>query len=514
MLNYVIVWAPELQMLFGLLTLLWYGTHYSSIIFEEKSSKRKLLPLSSNMNNENLNVVNKHSALTGPLLLSEHCIYWGGIWALLSAIVAYEAPFQTLQFSGVFLRDSWSSSLSFFLFSFGACCLWVSAKWSIWAKNVHMEYGILIALSLFGQHFLLMSTDLMSLYVCLELQSFCFVILCSINYYSLYSIEAGMKYFLLSAFSSGLMLFGISLIYWTTGITNLQNLSELLQCSSCSHSVIFLLGVWLVSTTLLWKLAAAPLHMWAADVYGGAPSSVSLGLSTLPKLAILGFWIHQWHPIWVNTFGNLMLWFSGFSMIVGAIGAMSQVQIKRLLAFSSIGHMGILLMPLCYSQGSISVLLVHLFLYFCTSLLTWGSLMRPFYRGSSNEPSTPQYLWDFSLLWKTQPVSAWVWAIAMMSLAGLPPIAGFLGKLGIFWWSLNVGQYLLLFTALASTLISAVYYLRLLRIMYMDTPQEWSTFNSMNSLSAYLLAIPSIFLCISLWYSSPLLLATHIISLY
>jgi NADH-quinone oxidoreductase subunit N len=583
-----LLWAPEIQMLFGLLGLLWYGTHYSSIIVSEKSLE--IIKNSTEYNFNNIkddnsytysydnkirtltslaslplhqvgvesveNIISSNTTLfvnksksskieeseiqkfinqifhkkpffnsniisySGPFSLVQHLLYWCAIWCFLSAIQVWSVPLNVIQFSGVFIRDYWTQSISLALMIFALVYLLVSAQWTIQAKNIHLEYSLLVLLALFGQHLLCMSTDLMSLYVSLELQSFCFVILCSLNYQSLYSIEAGMKYFLLSAFSSGLFLLGISLIYWTTGLTNCANLDELLQTTDLKENIVFLIGVWLVSLTLLWKLAAAPLHLWAADVYQGAWSSVTLLLSTLPKLAILSFWLYQWHPIWSKTFGNIMIWFSGLSMLVGAVGAMGQVHLKRLMAFSSIGHMGILLMPLCTTEGSSSALLSHLFIYFCTSLITWGLIMWPFLRragifpaNSNSSTSTPQYLWDFSLLWKTKPIGAWAWAIAMMSLAGLPPVAGFLGKLGIFWWSLNAHQYPLLAVALLSTLISTVYYLRLIRIMYLDKPSQWSHFHKLSDIPAYLISISLILLLILLWYSSPLVLATHLISL-
>ena len=565
-----LLWAPEIQMLFGLLGLLWYGTHYSSVIFSERSLKLSVYELNNSTLSSNNFVTLPHSSnskvkttasFSGPSNLVQHLLYWSSTWCFLSAAQVWLVPLNGVQFSGVFIRDYWTQSISLALMIFALLYLLISAQWLIQAKSIHLEYSLLVLLAVFGQHLLCMSTDLMSLYISLELQSFCFVILCSLNYQSLYSIEAGMKYFLLSAFSSGLFLLGISFIYWTTGLTNCTNINEFLQTTDLKENIIFLVGVWLVSLTLLWKLAAAPLHLWAADVYQGAWSSVTLLLSTLPKLAILSFWLHQWHPIWSNTFGEIMIWFSGLSMLIGAIGAMGQVHIKRLMAFSSIGHMGILLMPLCTIEGSSSALLSHLFIYFCTSLITWGLIMWPFVRQSaliipnsnhltlsstqssfdksilkqkqttkslSNRPfklrlstpnvatqqiSTPQYLWDFSLLWKTNQMGAWSWTIAMMSLAGLPPVAGFLGKLGVFWWSLNSYQYSLLAVALLSTLISTVYYLRLIRIMYIDKPNQWSHFHQLSDIPAYLISVSLIFLLSMLWYSSPLILVTHLTSL-
>jgi NADH-quinone oxidoreductase subunit N len=210
-----------------------------------------------------------------------------------------------------------------------------------------------------------------------------------------------------------------------------------------------------------------------------------------------------------------MTFFSALSMLVGAIAAMGQVHMKRLLAYSSINHIGILLMALCSQGGSSSALLTHLFIYLLTSLAVWGLILWPFKRPGNQNTVLTQYIWDFQILWKTQPLAAITWVIVMMSLAGLPPIAGFLGKLSVFWWTLNNHQYALLAIALLTTLLSSVYYLRVVRIMYMEAKplKNWSSFTAMHTINAYLITISLLGLLALLWYSSPLILYTHLICL-
>ena len=174
----------------------------------------------------------------------------------------------------------------------------------------------------------------------MELQSFSLVVLSGLNSKSAYSLEAAMKYFLLSAFRSCLLLLGIGFIYWQTGETNLPSIENLRKRTRLEPSLLLALGIWLVTIGLLWKLAAAPLHFWVPDVYIGAWSSVSLWITVLPKIAVLGFWTHHWHTIWCLNFGNALAFFRGLSMIVGSIAPLAQTNLKRLLAYSSIGHIG------------------------------------------------------------------------------------------------------------------------------------------------------------------------------
>jgi len=457
----------------------------------------------------------------GPRDMIGHMTQWCSLWLILTIIVLFMHPWKnSLLFSSLFIRSEFSISLSIFLLAYALICIQLSSQWLSTARAArHVEYFIFILICIFGQHMLLQSVDLMSIYISLELQSFCLAILCSLNYKSQFSVEAGIKYFLLSAFSSGIMLLGMSLIYWSTGLTNCISIRELLFASYVSFftymDLILMLGVWLVSLAFLWKLSAAPLHMWAADVYQGAWSSVTLILSTLPKVAVFGCWISVWHSIWQAIWPETMVFFSALSMLVGAIAAMGQVHMKRLLAYSSINHIGILLMALCSQGGSSSALLTHLFIYLWTSLAVWGLILWPFKRPGHSNVALTQYIWDFQILWKTQPLAAITWVIVMMSLAGLPPIAGFLGKLSVFWWTLNAHQYALLAIALLTTLLSSVYYLRVVRIMYIEAKpiKNWSSFTAMHTFNAYLITISILGLLVLLWYSSPLILYTHLVCL-
>ena len=506
-----VFWAPELQAVLAVLLILIYFIYFESQIYSTQ-----LTLIDSRNADSRSGIKNSDQGLSGPRLLGSHHLTWCIVWCLIVAFTFFSKPFDILYASGLFISNELNQFLDACLFVYSALCLLLSLNWLKHASITCIEYGIFITLILLGQHFILMSTDLMSFYLSLEIQSFSFVILCSLNTKSLYSIEAGMKYFLLSAFSSCFLLLGISFIYATAGVTQCNNLTELLtQSNDLQENLLFSIGVWLVSLTLLWKLAAAPFHLWAADVYAGVWSSVTLLISTIPKWVIFGFWIQQWHGLWIQTYPSLLIGFSGLCLILGALGALGQVNLKRLLAYSSVANIGFLLMPLCGNLNgtpqSYDALWTHMIIYFITSLAIWGLLMCPFYR--STRVSTPQFVWDFGVVFQTQPMLASALVIAMISLAGLPPIAGFLGKWMIFWGSVNSEQYVLLALALLSTLISSIYYLRILRIAYVEKPSNWSYFGEFSSWSAYILCLSIGFLCVTLWYSSPLVLMTQYMSL-
>nr|AWV56983.1 NADH dehydrogenase subunit 2 [Pediastrum duplex] len=528
---------------------------------------------------------NLNMRLAGPLHISSHLNSWAITVCLLMALLVWYTPLQSLQAGGLFLRDLFVTEVLTFVWIFSIFCLLTSHSWQKSSGIIHLEYTYLVLFFLLGVHLLIMSADLISLYGSLELQSFSVVVLCSLNYGSAYLIEAAMKYFLLSAFSSSLLLLGIGLIYWQTGLTCLSTLQELLSYTTNSRNTIadFLtdttsanygvtvagpldtntaeqllvyagstaenftavlelataaqqldevlmlqhqdisiwLGLWLIGLALLWKLALAPLHMWAADVYMGAWSSVTLLVSTLPKIAVLCFWAHYFGPLWSAAFGSAILFFSGMSLIIGGILPLAQSMFKRLLLFSSVGHMGLLLMPFALTSASyaFSALWAHLFFYVLTSLVVWALIQWPFNRPSTLGYSTfyrlsgPQYIWDLVSLNRTSPAALLAWAVLMLSLAGLPPAAGFLGKLFLFWASLSSDQYLLVLLALISTLLSSVYYLRVLVVSFVYNKGYWGSYAPYYSISAYIVVVGCTILVLSLWYLAPLVILSHLLAL-
>ena len=531
----IIVWSPEAFFLISLLRLIWYGSGpLDNPVTEKVYSPAQLAgsvlaPKGRTRMNSPVN--ENEQPISGPLHIQSHLNMWAMTICFLMVCLLWNCSLISLMPGRVFSRDFGSIYIQSFLWGQAGIFLLLQNPWQKWAGLVHLEYVYLTLLFLLGVHLLCYTVDLMGLYVCLELQSFSIVVLCRMNYTTPYAIEAGMKYFLLRAFSSRLLLLGISLLYSQIAHTELSSVQELLTVLVSSSTegnyteLLTMLGLWFVGLGLLWKLAQAPLHMWAADVYMGAWSSVTLMISTLPKVQVLFFWARCFHSVWSIGFGSTLLqFFRSRSFIIGMFAPLAQFTLKRLLAFSSVGNMGLLLMPFCTNRIFFTQRLwVHLFLYIVSSMVVWRLIMWPFYRTQSNTQnvqtntsvyvSGPQYVWDLTNLNQISRAQAQAWAVAMLSFQGLPPVQGFLGKLGLFWYSLSNNMYALVSVALISTLVSRVYYLRILKVSYVDRPNSWGSYGTFRPSQAYLVQIGVRLLIVIMWHVQPLALCSHLLQL-
>jgi proton-translocating NADH-quinone oxidoreductase chain N len=386
------------------------------------------------------------------------------------------------------------------------------------------EYMILVLLSTCSMLFLIASADFISMYLALEMQSLCFYVMASWKRTSEFSTEAGLKYFLLGAFSSGILLFGCSMIYGFTGITNFFELAKLFTCGAdevlsgtsalraCDLGMIFIL------VGLLFKLTAVPFHMWAPDVYEGAPTSVTLFFSIAPKVSILGVFLR----IFVDSFFDFMLpwqkiliFCSLASMIVGALAAMSQNKIKRLLAFSSIGHVGYLLIGFCCGTvEGLQALFIYLVIYLIMTLNLFSLVLTPVRRDFMHSVERAKYITDFAMLGKTNPILALTLTITMFSIAGIPPLAGFYSKAFLFFAAMSSTMYILAFVGVITSVISCFYYIRLIKIMYFETPKKSCSFSRVTQENSITLGITFFFLIFFMAYPSPLYLFSHKIALF
>ena len=590
----LILFRPEFFLIFSFFVLLWYGTGnfvtpVAEILtvtnqqaFYKKENRRNgekrvgLRPLTPIISNRLLRSNSTLDACRGPAHPASGQTLWAVVWCFLSFLLCVSSPMHTVFQGGSFQKDAYSQNVCRLLFLSGVFVLRVSYGWQKIRRICHTEYVYQALLALIGQYQQIMATDQMSVYLCMELQSFSLVVLCGLNSKSAYSLEAAMKYFLLSAFRSCLILLGIGFVYWQTGETSLPHIEKIVERKIRAPSLVTALGIWLISTGLLWKQAAAPLHFWVPDVYMGAWSSVSLWITVQPKIAVLGFWTHHWHAIWSMSFGSAQILFRAFSMIVGRIAPLAQTNIKRLLAYSSVGHMGLLLMPLCGNQSgirpnrtirnsgiaqsaleifmgtpadSIGVLWAYIIIYVIINVGVWGMQFWPIYRpvslfrrsttdstrrgqstvfvsaqNSSPQSSplasklasgraAPQFLWDLKGQNKTSARAAFRWAVFMTSLAGLPPVYSFLGKASIIWHRVTNGLFILVTVALRYTMIGSVYYLKVMKIAYVDNRTRPVSYGKVSPLTAYIIAISVFFILIGLWTGSSLFQATHMVAL-
>ena len=301
----------------------------------------------------------------------------------------------------------------------------------------------------------------------LELQSLCLYILASFKREDERSTEAGLKYFVLSALASGLLLYGCSLIYGFTGSTNFDVISENLDKSNTG--AIF--GIVFIIVALAFKVSAVPFHMWTPDVYEGAPTSVTSFFAIIPKIAALSVFIRFMYVPFVNVIAQwqtIIVFLSIASMILGAVAAIGQNNIKRLMAYSSIGHMGYALAGLAAgtNQG-IQSTIIYLTIYLIMNLGAFGCIFM-----MRRENIFYENISDLSGLSKNHPLLALSFLIILFSLAGVPPLAGFFAKFYIFMAVIESKMYALAIIGLVTTVISAFYYLRIIKIIYFDKPKK------------------------------------------
>jgi len=330
-------------------------------------------------------------------------------------------------------------------------------------KINYFEYPLILLFSVLGMFFMISSNDLMSFYLGLELQSLALYILASIDRDNLKSNESGIKYFVLSALSSGLLLYGCSLLYGFTGSTNFEeiNLEMDLKNTGAIFAMVFIL------VGLAFKVSAVPFHMWTPDVYEGSPSSVTSFFAVVPKvagLAILIRFIHIPFEQLIDQWKNIIVFMSLASMILGAVAAIGQTNIKRLIAYSSIGHIGYALAGI--STGTVtgySSSITYISIYVIMNLGVFGCIFLMKKDGKYCED-----IKDLAGISKQNPLLAISFLIIMFSLAGIPPLAGFFAKFYVFMSVIENGMYTLAIVGLLSTVISAFYYLRIIKIIYFD----------------------------------------------
>ena len=342
-----------------------------------------------------------------------------------------------------------------------------SSKYLKIVKMLQMEYSILILCSILGMLVIISANDLIVFYIGLELQSLALYVLASFNRDEIKSSEAGLKYFVLSALSSGLLLYGCSLIYGFSGSTNFEIISN----SFNQFEYGLTLGIVFILVGLAFKISAVPFHMWAPDVYEGSPTSVTLFFATIPKIAALTIFIKFLYIPFINMIDQwqmIILFLSIASMLFGAIAAIGQKNLKRLIAYSSIGHMGYALAGLVVGTNEgIESSIIYISIYMVMNLALFSCL---FMLKRNNKYY--ENIDDLSGLSQNHPLLSIALLIILFSLAGIPPLAGFFAKFYIFKAVIEQSMFFLAIVGLLSTVIAAFYYLRIIKLMYFDEPKE------------------------------------------
>ncbi len=369
-------------------------------------------------------------------------------------------------FDYMFIDDAFARFVKVILLCGSALSIILS--WTYLKKEnlSHPEYPILILFATLGMLLMVSANDLLALYVGLELQSLSLYVLAAYNRDNAKSSESGLKYFVLGALSSGLLLYGISLIYGYTGVTKFTSLSKLfIDMHQPPIGVLF--GLVFICAGLAFKVSAVPFHMWTPDVYEGAPTPVTAFFAAAPKVAALavlarllivpfGSLAHQW--------GQIIVFISVASMLLGSFAGLVQSSIKRLMAYSSIANVGYALVGIIVGgTAGMQALLIYVAIYFINTLGVFAVILSLRRKGKSLDRIV-----DFSGLAKTNPLLALTMVIFMFSLAGVPPLAGFFGKYFIFLAAVKAGMMPLAIIGVLTSVVSAYYYLRIIKLMYFD----------------------------------------------
>ena len=396
-------------------------------------------------------------------------IYRFSIIVILSALlIILSSDYELVKvFNQSFVIDNFSLYSKVLILVSTFFVLLISKRHIVDIKNNKFEYPIIILLSILGMFIMVGSNDLILFYLGLELQSLALYILASIDRDNIKSSEAGIKYFVLSALSSGLLLYGCSLIYGFTGSTNFDQIS--IVSKDFNAGTIF--GMVFVLVGLAFKVSAVPFHMWTPDVYQGSPTSVTSFFSVVPKIAGIFIFIKfMYLPFQglLNEWQYILVFMSIASMILGAVAAIGQKNIKRLMAYSSIGHIGYAIAGIAAgTENGFKSTIIYISIYVVMNIGAFSCILL-MKRGG-------KYLEDISELSgvsKNHPLVSLGLLIILFSLAGIPPLAGFFAKFYIFMAVIESEMYTLAIIGLITTVISAFYYIRIIKIMYFDDPKK------------------------------------------
>ncbi|MBD58780.1 MAG: NADH-quinone oxidoreductase subunit NuoN [Citromicrobium sp.] len=378
----------------------------------------------------------------------------------------------TMAFNGQFSADAFASFAKLLIYLSAIGCLMIAPGFFARRRAMKPEYPVLVLFATLGMSIMVSATDLMTLYIGLELNSLAAYVLASFLRNDSRSAEAGLKYFVLGALASGIMLYGMSLTYGFTGTTSFAGI-RLAQEAGLSTGSLF--GLIFVLAGLAFKISAVPFHMWTPDVYEGAPTPVTTFFATAPKVAAIALTAR----VALDAFGSqpdawrqIVIFAALASIVVGALGAIGQNNLKRLLAYSSINNVGFILVGLAAANAEgASAMLFYLAIYVVMSLGSFVAVLML----RNGEGENLETFDDIAGLSSTRPGIAWCLLILMFSLAGIPPLMGFFAKLAVFWAVVNAGLIPLAVLGMAASVIGAFYYLKFVKVMFFDDAVDRAT---------------------------------------
>ncbi|MDQ0316274.1 NADH-quinone oxidoreductase subunit NuoN [Amorphus orientalis] len=422
-----------------------------------------------------------------------------GLIVLAALALLFLSGPPTTEFGNAFVLDPFARFMKILALIGSGFAIVMTTAYARAAKFERFEYPVLVVLATLGMMIMISAGDMLALYLGLELQSLALYVVASINRDSVRSTEAGLKYFVLGALSSGMLLYGISLTYGFSGTISFDGIATVLDTDGASLGMIF--GIVFVLTGLAFKISAVPFHMWTPDVYEGAPTPVTAFFAAAPKVAAMALLIR----IVIEAFGpaqfewqQIIVFISILSMALGAFAAIGQRNIKRLMAYSSIGHMGYALVGLApgTAQGVQGVIL-YMTIYVAMTLGVFACIL-----AMRRKDGMVYDIDQLAGLARSRPVMSFILSMLMFSLAGIPPLAGFFGKFYVFLAAIEGGLYALAIIGVLASVVSAFYYLRIVKLIYFDEPAE--PFEPMPGELRVVLGLSGVFILFFVFVAAPL----------
>ena len=411
-------------------------------------------------------------------------------------------------FNGMFVVDGFSAYMKVLVLIGAALTIAMSRDYIERVQMARFEFPVLMLFATVGMLMMVSANDLISLYLGLELQSLSLYVIAAFRRDTLRSSEAGLKYFVLGALSSGMLLYGSSMIYGFSGTTNFNALAEVFATASQAGeapSIGLIVGLVFLLAGLAFKISAVPFHMWTPDVYEGAPTPVTAFFANAPKVAAIALTVR----VLMGPFGDLVgSWqqiivvISIASMALGAFAAINQTNIKRLMAYSSIGHVGYALVGLAAgTEAGVRGVALYMTIYIIMNVGTFACILCMRQKGMMVEAID-----DLKGLGKTNPLMALALTLLMFSMAGIPPLAGFFGKLYVFLAAIEAELYALAVIGVLTSVVAAFYYIRIIRLMFFDEPTD-SLDRPIEREMRIIISASTVAICFFLLVLSPVLAA-------
>ncbi|BCJ90754.1 NADH-quinone oxidoreductase subunit N [Terrihabitans soli] len=420
-----------------------------------------------------------------------------------AVIVAFEPATPATAFNGSFVWDGFAKFLKLVTLGGAIVALLMSLHYWRHEKVQRFEFGILIVLATTGMMIMISANDLIALYLGFELQSLALYVIAAIHRDNLKSTEAGLKYFVLGALSSGMLLYGCSLVYGYAGTVSFAGIAQ--SVTAGAHpSIGLIFGLVFVFAGLAFKVSAVPFHMWTPDVYEGAPTPVTAFFAAAPKAAAMAIFVRvaiDAFPHIADQWRQIVVFISLASMLLGSFAAIGQRNIKRLMAYSSIGNVGYILIGLAAgTPDGIQGVLIYLLVYVVMTLGTFAVIL-----GMRHKNGLVENVDDLAGLARTNPMMGFVMAMMMFSLAGIPPLAGFFAKFYVFLAAIEAQLYWLAVIGVVASVIGAFYYLRIVKIIYFDEPT--ATFEKLPLELKAVIGFSGVFVLFYFLFPAPLVAA-------